>query len=382
MRNYIILNGQSSANIQGLLIQSLAPITKPLIRTQIEEIDGRDGDITTVLGYSAYDKEITVGLCGNYDINEVIQFFNSNGKVTFSNEPDKYYNYEITAQIDFERLVRYKTATVTFHVQPFKYSADEAAKTIEVTPQSANLFSGTYSVMRYSNGLPVEASTALSISSSTATSVDYAVTASAYAMALSNTIQLEPNTTYTVSFTRTDSVSDNNNRNYLYNVDAQGNYTLNAAFSPFLNATGNVSRVFTTPASGKVALGWAIVTNQIGRTVSISNISIELGKNILSTTISNNGNIYSKPAITLYGTGTINLSLNGSQLFVVNLGDTANNITIDAAQLEAYQGTINTLMNRYVDGDYDNLRFKIGTNILTWTGSLTQIVVDNYSRWL
>ena len=136
MRNYIILNGQNSNSISGLLIQSLAPISKPLMRTEIEEIDGRDGDITTKLGYSAYDKQITIGLYGNYDINEVIAYFNSEGTVIFSNEPDKYYNYQIAAQIDFERLVRYKTATVTMHCQPFKYSATEGT---EIFGASSNL---------------------------------------------------------------------------------------------------------------------------------------------------------------------------------------------------------------------------------------------------
>jgi len=130
MRNYIILNGSSSLQINGLLIQSLAPISKPLIRTQVEEIDGRDGDIITPLGFSAYDKEITVGLYGDFDINEIIAFFNSEGVVTFSNEPDKYYNYQIIDQIDFERLVRYRTATVTMHCQPFKYSTTEETETL------------------------------------------------------------------------------------------------------------------------------------------------------------------------------------------------------------------------------------------------------------
>ena len=123
--NYIILNEVNSNTIPGLIIQSLPPISKPKIRTQIEEIDGRDGDIVTELGYSAYDKEFTIGTYGNCDINQVIAFFNSEGVVTFSNEPDKYYNYQIVEQIDFERLVRFKTATVTMHVQPFKYSTTE-----------------------------------------------------------------------------------------------------------------------------------------------------------------------------------------------------------------------------------------------------------------
>lgn len=130
-RNSIILNGKSSNTITGLIIQELPPISKPLMRSQVEEIDGRDGDIITKLGFSAYDKEISVGLYGNFDINEIIAYFNSEGTVTFSNEPDKFYYYQILDQIDFERLVRFRTATINFHVQPFKYSTTEEAETIE-----------------------------------------------------------------------------------------------------------------------------------------------------------------------------------------------------------------------------------------------------------
>ena len=237
MRNYIILNDRSSEEIPGLLIQELPPISKPLLRNQIEEIDGRDGDIVMPLGYAAYDKDVSVGLYGKFDVDDVIEYFNSEGKVVFSNEPDKYYKYQVLNQIDFERLVRFRTATVTFHVQPFKFANNEKAKT------------------------------------------------------------------YT-SF-------DNN-----------------------------------------------------------------------SITVRNNGNYYSRPKITVFGTGTINLSLNGKQLFVINLGSQAAQITIDAQQLEAYDEDTNVLMNRSVDGDYDNLRLKVGTNTISWSGSITKIVINNYSRWI
>lgn len=237
MRNYIILNDRSSEEIPGLLIQELPPISKPLLRNQIEEIDGRDGDIVMPLGYAAYDKDVSVGLYGKFDVDDVIEYFNSEGKVVFSNEPDKYYKYQILNQIDFERLVRFRTATVTFHVQPFKFANNEKAKT------------------------------------------------------------------YT-SF-------DNN-----------------------------------------------------------------------SITVRNNGNYYSRPKITVFGTGTINLSLNGKQLFVINLGSLAAQITIDAQQLEAYGEDTNVLMNRSVDGDYDNLRLKVGTNTISWSGSVTKMIISNYSRWI
>ena len=131
MRNYIILNNQNSNTISGLIIQELAPISKPAQRTQVETIDGRDGDIVTPLGYAAYDKTITIGLYGNFNINDIIAYFATKGTVIFSNEPDKYYYYQIVDQIDYERLVRYRVATVTMHVQPFKYSATEGTITVD-----------------------------------------------------------------------------------------------------------------------------------------------------------------------------------------------------------------------------------------------------------
>lgn len=125
MTPYIVINGKSSKQINGLIVQSLPPITKPQMRTQVETVDGRDGDIITPLGYAAYDKAISIGLKGDYNVDDVVEYFNQTGKISFSNEIDKYYLFSQYAQIDFERLIRFKTAVVTVHVQPFKYSLTE-----------------------------------------------------------------------------------------------------------------------------------------------------------------------------------------------------------------------------------------------------------------
>lgn len=131
MRPYIIINGLSSRQIEGLIIQTLPPITKPRMRTSIEEINGRDGDVVTVLGYAAYDKPVTIGLKGDYNVDDVISFFNTSGRVIFSNEVDKYYNFALYDAIDFNKLIRFKTANINLHVQPFKYSAIEPVITVE-----------------------------------------------------------------------------------------------------------------------------------------------------------------------------------------------------------------------------------------------------------
>lgn len=234
MRNYIELNGVNSQTISGLLIQELPPITKPKMRATIEEIDGKSGDIITELGYASYEKPVSVGLYGDYDIDQVIEYFNSSGQVTFSNEDDKFYNYTILSQIDFNRLIRFRTATVKFYVQPFKYSLTDNSKTYTITNQT-------------------------------------------------------------------------------------------------------------------------------------------------SISITNAGNIYSKPVLTITGSGNIGIYLNNVQIFAIALGDIGQ-IVIDTNNMNAYLGT--TLLNRIVTGDYNNFKLNSGSNTISWSGTVTQIQIDNYSRWI
>lgn len=122
---YIIINGKSSKNVTGLLIQSLPPISKPAKRVDFDEIDGRDGDKSLFLGWEAYDKTISIGLKPDAFIDDIIEYFNQSGEIIFSNEIDKFYKFSCYNKIDFNRLVRYKTANVVVHVQPFKYPVDE-----------------------------------------------------------------------------------------------------------------------------------------------------------------------------------------------------------------------------------------------------------------
>lgn len=119
-RPWVLINDKPSYGVNGLIVMSLPPITKPKMRYSAEEIDGRDGDIITTLGYQAYDKTLSIGLHGNFDIDKVVEFFATSGTITFSSEPDKAYRFQQLENIDFERLVRYRTADVKLHVQPFK----------------------------------------------------------------------------------------------------------------------------------------------------------------------------------------------------------------------------------------------------------------------
>ena len=355
--NYCTINGKKSTLIKGLLIQSLPPISKPLIRTQVEEIDGRDGDIITPLGYSAYNKPMEIGLYGDYDIDDVIEYFNSEGTVTFSNEPDKYYEFQIIEQIDFERLIRYKTATVTFHVQPFKYSTVD-------------------DVMIFNNTL-------LTIPNYTETKNGITITAQGGEITIEGTASKSTEFYVPISALKL----------------GAGNYELSATTS----GTGSSAcsmRVISQIPSNEDSLGGKYVSLEDNETVTIdaeqlttkifrylwfyvssgTAMNFTLGEELTANQFSiiNSGNTVAKPTMTIHGDGDVDLSLNGNQIFAINI--TNGEITINVAEMQAYIGEI--FLNRYVTGNYDNLLLKMGKNTIAWTGNVSKIEIEQYSRWI
>ena len=129
--------GIDSDTITGLIISELPPISKPKMKTTITKIDGRDGDIIEELGYESYTKGIKVGLSKNYDIDEVIKYFTGTGELIMSNEPDKIYKSQIIEKIDYNKLLRFKTAIVKFYTQPYKYKKDEAKVIINIDGETS-----------------------------------------------------------------------------------------------------------------------------------------------------------------------------------------------------------------------------------------------------
>ena len=130
-------NGIDSNDIAGLIICELPPISKPKMKTTITKINGRDGDIIEELGYESYTKNIKVGLSKNYDINQVIKYFTGSGDLIMSNEPDKVYKCRIIDKIDYNKLLRFKTATIKFYTQPFKYQKDEPKVTLNINKETS-----------------------------------------------------------------------------------------------------------------------------------------------------------------------------------------------------------------------------------------------------
>lgn len=358
--NYCVLNGVKSNTVKGLLIQSLPPISKPLIRTEIEEVDGRDGDVVTVLGYSAYDKEMTIGLFGDYDVDDVISYFDSQGTVTFSNEPDKYYNYKIIEQIDFERLVRFKTATVKFHIQPFKYSAVD--KVIELG-YPVDIPDGDMS----KNGITVTTENdVINVSGTASEATELLIPTKALTLEAGD---------YILSSTATGNADGCSVRLTKSGSPSSADSLGGSYITLMSNANATLEAELT--AVNTYDCIWLYVAKD-------SNVNFALDLSVMaegseSYKVINRGNTKAKPKLTIHGADTVIISINDAQVLSVDIGDMGY-ITIDSAGMNAYKG--DKYMNRHVVGDYDDVCLKVGTNVITWTGVVSKIVMEDCSRWI
>ena len=82
------------------------------------------------------------------------------------------------------------------------------------------------------------------------------------------------------------------------------------------------------------------------------------------------------PIIKVTGTGTVVLSVNGVGITLTGL---TSSITLDSELQEAYTG-LTTNMNSSMNGEFPVL--KIGSNTITWTGTVTKVEIDPRWRWL
>ena len=105
----------------------------------------------------------------------------------------------------------------------------------------------------------------------------------------------------------------------------------------------------------------------------------EAGDDITVTTsgtiITNPGSVYSEPILTVTGSGNITLMVGTT---IAELENISGSIVIDSVLQEAYQGT--TLMNDHMNGEFPVL--KPGANAISWTGTVTKIVVRPNWRYL
>ena len=92
----------------------------------------------------------------------------------------------------------------------------------------------------------------------------------------------------------------------------------------------------------------------------------------------NLGNHTAKPLITIKGSGTVVLSVNGTMICDYTFPDGEDTVILDSEKQDAYVGDV--LKNRNMNGDFPILAK--GTNTISWSGTVDRISIKRYSRWL
>lgn len=94
-----------------------------------------------------------------------------------------------------------------------------------------------------------------------------------------------------------------------------------------------------------------------------------------SHTVINRGNTDSLPLMTIYGSGTVKLKINDTEMCTLTINEY---VTVDSLVKETYKGTVNK--NRQMYGDFPKL--KPGINEISFTGTVTKCITKVRSRWV
>ena len=438
--NSIIWNGVSSTTIKGLTICDLPPITKPELRVDEIKIDGRDGSIFEDLGYSSYNKSITIGLVGDYDINTVIKYFTGEGDIVFSNEPEKVYRAKIFADIDYDRLLRFRKAKIKFRVQPFKYKFNEVLKETQTATTSGtifhfdelykivsldidgetgtiktvgkNLFDYKSNIIKNSSGLTNVLNADGSITTSGIISVNYAgvthsfinkllINGCTYTMSQKYPstkvyMQLSAQNNTTKEYTYVYLTNKNkytfvaDTEHYTYSLTVQtsaieyyGNENITTT-NYYQLEFGAVATEFEPYVSNTYAY---TTTEKLAEHITVfppkttlfnSNTDDMTVEYIKPFEVFNEGLENSKPLMILKGSGTVEISVNGEGVFSYTFPDGEKEVYIDSEKEDAYLGT--ELKNRNMNGEFPILMPK--TNKIEWSGDIESISILPRSRWL
>ncbi|PYE95041.1 phage tail protein [Bacillus sp. 196mf] len=94
-----------------------------------------------------------------------------------------------------------------------------------------------------------------------------------------------------------------------------------------------------------------------------------------TTTLVNSGTKYSLPKITIFGSGSITVTINDVSFLIKNVN---SSVVIDSELKEAYSNT--TPMNSNMIGNFPT--FFEGANTIKWTGTVTKLQIDPRWRYL
>lgn len=124
MKAYFVFKDINSKDL-SIVVNMLPPVQLAEEQGSIIKVPGRDGYLFQSDGsYAPVLKEIQITLKDLTLLSQIKPWLRGEGKLFLSSEPGVFYNARITGQIDFEKLLIFKTAMIKFLCQPFGYLED------------------------------------------------------------------------------------------------------------------------------------------------------------------------------------------------------------------------------------------------------------------
>lgn len=115
-----IWNGISSDSMDVKVIY-LPPISLSQENINEIEIEGRDGNLTEMLGYKTTTKQVEVDYLGE-DTYSILNWLKGSGEVIFGNDEKFYYKARINNIVPLEQILRnMHNFPIEFRCQPFRY---------------------------------------------------------------------------------------------------------------------------------------------------------------------------------------------------------------------------------------------------------------------
>lgn len=103
------------------------PQVSPEIRTEVNEVEGRDGAIVTELGRRPYIQPVEITLLPDATFDTVKVWLTGSGVLIRSDDSTKYVNARIVSQLDYAKFHATKSAVVYFLVEdPYQYVVAES----------------------------------------------------------------------------------------------------------------------------------------------------------------------------------------------------------------------------------------------------------------
>lgn len=367
---------------KNIMVNKLPNFERPPANIEKIVISGRDGFLTQDDG--TYQGTVKTCECSldNGNIDDVCSWLTGSGEVTFSNEPDKNYKATIINKIPFSKIIpTFHSFIIQFDCQPHGYSTANALITLTVPTN----------MLVYNSTTWIEWVKPVGIVGGI-TGLEWTLDAASAMSAYINT-NLKPSTKYGVLI----NIVSNNTNTYLRMPATQGllngvNFTTSSGNQKGVDISPSIitSNVITIKNNGFGVSGTKIKIKDfrifelpVGSQIEwdFSNLTADQLNGLYpfsgatSGTIFNPSTANAKPIIKIYGTGTINLTVNSTAITLTNVVDY---VTIDGQLMDCYKGTI--LKNGDMVGDFPILT--VGTNTINWSGTVIKIEIQGNWRYL